>query len=195
MPMPAQTTILAAVDLDRHARRVISQAARLALQCQGHLVVAHVVRETANHESDLPFPQRPGDLCQAMVRHARACLVGMVNHLDLPDTWVEIRVESGALIQSLAKIATELRPRYCLIAPARLGPLSPSAGLAAVIEGLSGCTLLRISGGEGDTGGGLPHRVRHWLAGVLQTPGLQAGQGQGTAAAARTLIRTGRQGC
>jgi hypothetical protein len=169
--MPTQPIILSAVDLDGHATDVIAQGARLAALCQGHLVVVHVVDYPGGYESDNPFPQRPGDVLDAMVRHARASLVGMVNHLDLPTEWVQIRVETGSVTQTLADIAGALQPRYCLVGPARLGPLSPSAGLAAAIKGRSDCELLAVPAKPGgDEDKGLLPRLRHWLARDLGTP-------------------------
>ena len=93
--MPNQPIIVAAVDLDRRAVPVIAHAARLAALCQGHLALVHVVDYAGGYESDHPFPQRPGGVLDDMVRHARASLVGMVSHLELPNDWVEIRVETG----------------------------------------------------------------------------------------------------
>jgi hypothetical protein len=161
--MTTQPIILAAVDLDRHAPAVIEQAARLAALSQAHLVVTHVVDDAPGYGSDQPFPQRPGDLRAAMARHARAWLVGMINHLDLPNHSVEIRVETGSPIPTLADLVVELQPRYCLLGPARLGPLSPSAGLAAAIGGRSHCALLSATTRAGADGDGLLRRVQRWL--------------------------------
>jgi nucleotide-binding universal stress UspA family protein len=172
--MPTQPIILAAVDLDRHAPAIIAQAARLAALCQAHLVVAHVVDDASGYESDHPFPQRPGDLRAAIARHARAWLVGMVNHLDLANDWVEIRVEAGPLTRTLADLVVELQPRYCLLGPARLGPLSPSAGLAAAIGGRSDCELMALKALHATEGGGLGHWMRHWLNGDAKVTGRHA---------------------
>jgi hypothetical protein len=176
--MHTQPCVLAAVDLDHQALEVIAQAGRLAALCQGHLVVVHVVDDTGAEAPDKPFPERRGDLRQAMARHARASLVGMISHLDLPNAWVEVRVEFGAVAPTLAKIAADLQPRYCLVGPSRLGPLSPSAGLAAAIKGRSDCELLRLSGRRGGNHSGLISRVSHWLAGDLIGRKGQTGQGQ-----------------
>jgi hypothetical protein len=169
--MPTQPSILAAVDLDRHATHVISQASRLAALCQGHLVVAHVVDDADLFMPDLPFPQRPGDAREAMARHARASLVGMVSHLDLPNDWVEIRVEVGPITQTLADVATAIQPRYCLLGPARLGPLSPTTGLVAAIGPRGDCEVLRVPTRPGSGGAGMLPRMRDWLGGLpLDSP-------------------------
>ncbi len=168
--MPTRPSILAAVDLDRHAVPVIAQAARLAALCQGHLVVVHVVDDAGGYGPELHFTQRPGDIQSAMARHARASLVGMVSHLDLPNDWTEIRVETGPFTRTLADLVAALQPRYCLVGPAHLGPLSPSAGLAAAIAGRSDCELL--TAGSRGAGEGLRPlaRVRHWLGRDLGAP-------------------------
>jgi hypothetical protein len=120
---------------------------------------------------DQPFSQRPGDAREAMVRHARASLVGMVSHLDLPNDWVEIRVEVGPIAQTLADIATAIQPRYCLLGPARLGPMSPSAGLVAAIGPRSDCELLTVPMRQRADDTGIIPRMRHWLGGLpLDTP-------------------------
>lgn len=172
--MSTQPIILAAVDLDRHAPAVIEQAARLAALSQAHLVLAHVVDDAPGYASDQPFPQRPGDLRAAMERHARASLVGMVNHLDLPNAWVEVRVETGSVTPTLAALVAELQPRYCLMGPARLGPLSPSAGLAAAIGGRSRCELMTIQVKPGGEGAGLGHWLRHCITGHVGVTGRHA---------------------
>lgn len=161
--MTTQPIILAAVDLDRRAATVIEQAARLAALCQARLVVAHVVDDAAGYETDHPFPQRPGDLRDSMTRYARAWLVGMINHLDLPNGWVEIRVETGPVTPTLADLVVALQPRYCLMGPARLGPLSPSAGLAAAIGGRSDCELMSAATRASTAVHGLRRRLHRWL--------------------------------
>lgn len=162
--MPTQPSILAAVDLDRHATHVISQASRLAALCHGHLVVAHVVDDADLFVPDQPFLQRPADARDAMARHARASLVGMVSHLDLPNAWVEIRVEVGSITRTLADIATAIQPRYCLLGPARHGPLSPSAGLVAAIGPRGDCELLTVPMRQRADDAGIIPRTRHWRA-------------------------------
>lgn len=161
--MTTQPTILAAVDLDRQAAAVITRAARLASLCRARLVVAHVVEEVSGYQPDQPFTQRPAGLRAATQRHARAWLVGMLNHLDLPNDRLAIRVEAGPLSQTLADLVEELQPRYCLLGSARLGPFSPSAGLPEAIGGRSDCELLAIKGQHGGGDEGLGHWVRHWL--------------------------------
>lgn len=176
--MPTQPLILAAVDLDRHATHVISQASRLAALCQGHLVLVHVIDDAGLFMPDQPFPQRPGDARDAMARHARASLVGMVSHLDLPSDWVEIRVEVGPLTQTLAGIASAIQPRYCLLGSARLGPLSPSAGLVAALGTRSDCELLTVPMRHRADDAGIIPRMRHWLGGLpLDTPTRNVRQG------------------
>ncbi|MGE5153031.1 MAG: universal stress protein [Bdellovibrio bacteriovorus] len=172
--MTTQPIILAAVDLDRRAAAVIEQAARLAALCQARLAVAHVVDDAAGYEADHTFPQRPGDLRESMTRYARAWLVGMINHLDLPNGWVEVLVETGPVTATLAALVVELQPRYCLMGPARLGPLSPSAGLAAAIGGRSRCELMTIQAKPGGEGVGLGRWLRQWITGHAGVTGRHA---------------------
>jgi nucleotide-binding universal stress UspA family protein len=165
-----QPIILAAVDLDRRAVPVIAHAARLAALCQGHLTLVHVVDYEGVYESDHPFPQRPGAVLDDMVRHARASLVGMVSHLELPTDWVEIRVETGPVVETLTHLAGALKPRYCVVGQSRFGLLSPTAGLAAALKTRSDCEVLAVPG----TGEGVHHgmlaRVMHRLAGDFGAP-------------------------
>lgn len=172
--MPNHPIIVAAVDFDRRATAVIAHAAPLAALCQGHLMVVHVVDDAAEYESELPFPQRRSQVLDAMVRHARASLVGMVNHLDLPNDWVEIRVETGPVIATLTELAGVLKPRYCVVGQPRLGILSPTAGLAAALAGRSDCDLVAVPGAGGHKLDGMIARVGHWLGGDLGTPSGQA---------------------
>ena len=168
--MPNQPIIVAAVDLDRRAIPVIAHAARLAALCQGHLALVHVVDYAGGYESDHPFPQRPVGVLDDMVRHARASLVGIVSHLELPTNWVEIRVETGPVCETLTRLAGALQPRYCVIGQSRFGPLSPTAGLATALKTRSNCEVLAVPG----TGEGVHHgmlaRVMHRLAGDLGAP-------------------------
>ena len=168
--MPNQPIIIAAVDIDRRAVPVIAHAARLAALCQGHLALVHVVDYAGGYESDHPFPQRPGGVLDDMVRHARASLVGMVSHLELPTDWVEIRVETGPVCDTLADVAGALKPRYCVVGQARLGLLSVTAGLAAALQTRSDCEVLAVPA----TGEGVHHgmlaRAMHWLEGDLRAP-------------------------
>jgi hypothetical protein len=168
--MPNQPIILAAVDLDRRAVPVIAHAARLAGLCQGHLVVVHVVDYAGGYESDHPFPQRPGRVLDDMVRHARASLVGMASHLDLPNDWAEIRVETGPVVETLAKLAGVLKPRYCVVGQSRFGLLSANAGVAAALKDPSGCEVLAVPGLGEERHRGVLARMRHWMGGDLGAP-------------------------
>jgi len=168
--MSHRPIILAAVDLDRRAVPVIAHAARLAGLCQGHLVLVHVVDFAGGYEADHPFPQRPGPVLDDMVRHARASLVGMVSHLDLPNDWAEIRVETGPLVDTLGRLAAALRPSYCVVGQPRFGLLSPTGGLAAVLKEQGGCEVLAVPGAGEDRREGMLARMRHWMGGDLETP-------------------------
>ena len=172
--MSTKPNILAAVDLDGHATTVIADAARLAALCQGHLVIVHVLDDAWQVQPDQPFAQRPDVVRDAMVRHARASLVGMVSHLDLPTDWIEIRVEAGPVTRALSEIAGALQPKYCLVGPARFGPFSPSAGLASALKEQSDCEVLRIAAKRAEDGGGIGAWVRQQLEGGLGAP---TGQG------------------
>jgi nucleotide-binding universal stress UspA family protein len=168
--MPDQPIIFAAVDLDRRAVPVLAHAARLAALCQGRLVLVHVVDFVGGFESDLPFPQSPGAVLDDMVRHARASLVGMVSHLDLDPAWVEIRVESGPVIETLAGLAGALKPRYCVIGQSGLGLLSPAAGLAGALKASGHCEILAVPGTGGGLGKEMLARVRRWVGADLGAP-------------------------
>ncbi len=165
--MPNKPIILAAVDINRRAVPVIAHAARLAVLCQGRLALVHVVDYAGGYESDLPFPQRPGRILADMVRYARASLVGIVSHLELPNEWVEIRVETGPVVETLAKLAGALKPRYCVVGQSRFGLLSPTTGLAAALSTRSGCEVLAVPGVEQGARHGMLARVMHRLAGDL----------------------------
>jgi len=168
--MPNQPIIIAAVDLDRRAVPVIAHAARLAALCQGLLTLVHVVDYAGGYEADHAFPQRPGRVLDDMVRHARASLVGMISHLDLPNDWAEIRVETGPVTDALANLAGALKPRYCVVGQARLGPLSPTADLATTLKAKSSCEVLVVPGAGERVSQGLIARVRHWMGGDLGVP-------------------------
>jgi hypothetical protein len=168
--MTSQPIIVAAVDLDRRAVPVIAHAARLAALCQGHMALVHVVDYPGGYESDHPYPQRPGGVLEDMVRHARASLVGMVSHLELPNDWAEIRVETGPVVETLAKLAGALKPRYCVVGQSRFGLLSPTAGLAAALKTRSDCEVLAVPGTEEGVHHGMLARVMHRLAGDFGAP-------------------------
>jgi len=168
--MPDQSIIIAAVDLDGRAVAVLAHAARLAAVCQGHLVLVHVVDYVGGFESDLPFPQRPGAVLDDMVRHARAGLVGMVSHLELDPKRVEVRVESGPVAETLAGLAGLLKPRYWVIGQSRLGLLSPTAGLAAVLKARSDCEVLAVPSTPVGVGKAILARMRHWVGADLGAP-------------------------
>lgn len=161
--MSTEPIIIAAVDLDSRAPSVILHAARLTALCGGRLVVVHVVDYQGVYEADHAVPQRPDKILEDMTRHARASLVGLVSCLDLPDALLEIRVETGPLLAALTRVSAALRPRYVLAGPHRLGPLSPTGGLAAAIRDASDAELLVVPcDGRGALAGMLT-RARHWL--------------------------------
>jgi nucleotide-binding universal stress UspA family protein len=168
--MPNEPIILAAVDLDRRAIPVIDHAARLAALCHGHLTLVHVVDYTGGYESDHPFPQRPGRVLDDMVRHARASLVGMASHLDLPTDWAKFRVETGPVVETLARLADMLKPRYCVVGQSRLGVMSANAGLAAAMKERANCEVLAVPGLGEEQHQGMLARMRQWLGGDLGTP-------------------------
>ncbi|MFZ0789043.1 MAG: universal stress protein [Chromatiaceae bacterium] len=163
--MQIKPTIIAAVDLDSRAPSVIAHGARLAALCGGRLVVVHVVDYPGGYEADHAVPQRPDQVLEDMTRHARASLVGRVACLDLPKISPEIRVETGPVVQSLARVAAELRPRYVLVGPRRLGPLSPTAGLAAATRDAGDCELLVVPDDGHRARSRLLVRAKHWLTG------------------------------
>ncbi len=155
---------LAAVDLDTRACGVIAHAARLSALCQGRLMVVHVVDYPGGYEPDQPRAQPQGAVLQDMVRHARASLMGMILHLDLPTDWIEIQVRTGPRVQTLAELAGTYHPRYVVIGRPRWGGLSGTAGLEAALEARNGGPVLAVSSGErGALRSGLLDRLRHWL--------------------------------
>jgi nucleotide-binding universal stress UspA family protein len=169
--MPNHPTIIAAVDLDSRACGVIDHAAKLAALCQGDLLVVHVVDYEGGYESDHIPHHSPQQVLSDMVRHARASLVGLVHHLDLPTSPVEIRVESGPTASTLIALAATIRPRYVLVGHSRWGLLSPTSGLASTLESQAGCELLVVpQHGDDASGSGLIKRVQHWLAGEPALP-------------------------
>ena len=163
--MPTKPTIVAAVDLDSRAVSVIAHGARRAELCGGALVVVHVVDYPAGYEADHAVPQRPDQVLEDMRRHARASLIGRVACLDLPKISPEIRVETGPVVQSLARVAAELQPRYVLVGPRRLGPLSPTGGLAAAIRDAGDCELLVVPVDGRRATSRLLGRAKRWLTG------------------------------
>ena len=168
--MRTQPLIIAAVDLDHCATTIIEQAAHLATLCQGQLTLVHIVDYPGGCEADHPVPVRPGQVLADMTRHARASLVGMIHHLDLPIDAVRVRVETGPLVDTLAGLVAEVQPRYLLIGPRRLGPLSPSAGFASAISPHSACEILVVPAGARPRRRELLSRIRHWFAGGEAIP-------------------------
>jgi hypothetical protein len=160
MPNPI---ILAGVDLDARASGVIAHAARLAALCQGHLVIAHVVDDQTGDEDDHGCPPPPGAVLADMVRHARASLLGMVYHQDLPTDWAEIQVQTGPVRNTLVDLAVARHSRYVLIGSARWGLLSPTAGLADALKIRNAGQLLVVPGTDEAAPQGLMSRVRRWL--------------------------------
>jgi hypothetical protein len=94
----------------------------------------------------------------------------MVSHLDLPNDWAEILVETGPVVETLAKLAGALKPRYWVVGRSRCGVLSPTAGLAAAVETRSDCEVLAVPGTEEGVHHGMLARVMHRLAGDFGAP-------------------------
>jgi hypothetical protein len=61
-------------------------------------------------------------------------------------------------------VAAALRPRYLLVGPHRLGPLSPTGGLAAAIRHAGDCELLVVPAQGHASNSGLLARARNWFA-------------------------------
>jgi hypothetical protein len=136
---------IAAVDLDTRACGVIAHAAKIAALCQGRLMVVHVVDYPGGYEPDQPSSQPHGAVLRDMVRHARASLMGMILHLDLPTDWIEIQVQTGPTVETLAALAGAYHPRYVLIGRARWGILSCTADLDAALAAGNGGKVLAVS--------------------------------------------------
>jgi len=94
----------------------------------------------------------------------------MVSHLELPNEWVEIRVETGPVVETLARLAGSLKPRYCVVSQSRFGLLSPTAGLAAALKTGSDGEVLAVPAAEQGVRHGMLARVMHRLAGNLGAP-------------------------
>ena len=156
--------VLAAVDLDQRATAVIVRAADLAATCQGRLVLIHVVDYQGGYAPDQPFTQRPDQVLEQMARHSRYALLGMVMRLSLPSDWVEILVETGPLAPTLAQRAAALNARYLAVGRARLGPLSPTATLAPMLEARPGCELVVVPDAEDAAWRRMLADTRRWLS-------------------------------
>jgi K+-sensing histidine kinase KdpD len=168
--MPTHPAIVAAVDLNSRASAIIRHGAKLAALCQGELLVVHIVDYQSGFESDhAPF-QSPRQVVADMVRHARASLVGMVHHLELPTSHVGIRVESGPATDTLAELAAALHPRYLVVGQSRWGLLSPTQALTKAVAAQPGCELVIVPSTAEGSGRRLMGRVRDWVAGEPAAP-------------------------
>jgi hypothetical protein len=150
--------VIAALDLNEEAVRVVRRAARLADWCHARLILVHVVEHHSGFETDhVPF-LTPGQVRETMQREARAWLLGLACHLELPR--VEILVPSGRLGPVLADLALERRARCLVTGPSRWGnhsKLVPLAQDRRLLE--AGCELVRLDRGSQPQGLSLAERV------------------------------------
>lgn len=163
--MSAGPCLIAAVDLNGRAEGIIQRAARLARFGNLRLVVTHVVEHHTGFESDhVPFAT-PAQLRAALARDARAWLLGLMHHLEMPET--EIVVAEGRVGEALAALAVEQRARTIVTGTLKWGAISKLAGLAADprLRSLR-CDVLHV-GEEG--AGGIGRRISalasRWLGG------------------------------
>lgn len=141
--------VIAAVDLNGKAERVIRSSAGLARARGLHLAVTHVVDRLGLFESDhVPVYSR-AELEGSLARYARGWVLGLLHHLDLPN--VEVVVLSGDPRDAIAVLAEERRARAIVVGKSWLGPLGKLAGLAADrrIRAL-GCEVLTVAGVAGE---------------------------------------------
>lgn len=161
--MQNRLIIVAAVDLDARAAGVIQHAAKLAALCQGDLLVAHVVDYSGGYEGDHVPLHRTQGVIGDMVDHARASLADLVLELDLPAPQIAIRVEPGPTVDTLVALVAAVQPRYLLLGHSRWGALSPTSGLAGILESRSSCEILVVPRPAPASRPGLVQRLQHWL--------------------------------
>lgn len=167
--MSQRPCIIAAVDLDSLASEVIEHGAKLAAVSGADLIVAHAVEYEGGYESDHIPSHTPAQVRNHMRRYARASLVGLVHHLGLPVSRIEVRVESGSVADALLALATELHPSHLLVGRSRWSLLSPISGLASTLKAQTGCDLLVVPKGTKFRKRTVSRRGHHWLSAV---PGL-----------------------
>jgi len=134
--MPTRPTIIAAVDLDGAAVGIVRRAARLAARCAGQLVIFHAVDHRPGYECDHVPLIAAADIEGQMVRYAHAWLIGLLNHLDLPNA--AIAVEPGRPVEALCELAVSLQPLYTVVGRSRWRLFSPFSGLSRALE-RNGC--------------------------------------------------------
>jgi nucleotide-binding universal stress UspA family protein len=113
--MSRQDSIVAAVDLDARAEGIVHHAARLASLTRAHLILLHVVSppDPGTIAGGEALSQHADRVGFASDRQARAWLMGMACHLELPR--FEILVCRGPLRPRILDVIREHHPR-CLIA-------------------------------------------------------------------------------
>lgn len=157
---PTLPTIVSAVDLDAQASGIIRYGAKLAAFSRGELLVVHVVDYQSDFASDLVLVQSSRQGVFDMMRHARASLIGLVHHLELPTSRVGIRVESGPTISTLVELVSTLHPRFFLVGQSRWGLLSTTQALTEAVAAQSGCELVIVpSTAQQDADCSLPIRT------------------------------------
>lgn len=147
--MSHSPVVIAAIDLDSRAEGIIRQAARNAAAGGMHLLVAHVVDHLGLFESDhIPVYNR-AELKASLERYARAWVLGLLHHLDLPS--VEVVVRTGNPRQEIATLAEERGARTVVAGKSWVGPFGALAGLAADkrIRAL-GCEVLTVGRTAGE---------------------------------------------
>jgi nucleotide-binding universal stress UspA family protein len=161
--MTATPTIVAAVDLNPKAESVLQRAIKLAALCQAHLVVVHAVDYQPGMEDEDHVPAHtPEEVRASLVRAARAWLLGLVHHLDVPS--VEIVVEQGHPSEVIATLADQRGARYVVAGHPRWGALTPIARLERDprIRAVD-CDVLSVGSPGQASGQPVRDRLAHWL--------------------------------
>jgi hypothetical protein len=143
--MSERPCLIAAVDLNDQAAAVLRRASKLAALCRADLVVAHVVDYHSGYESDhAPF-HTPSEVRSSLIRCARAWLLGLLHHLDIPALeTVELVVIAGRPLDAIASLAAERSPQFIMTGRSAWGGFSPLAGLSRDPRvRAQGCDVLR----------------------------------------------------
>jgi universal stress protein A len=161
--MTDQSLIVAAVDLDAKAGGIARRAARLARHCGGRLQLVHIVDHRPGCESDQLPLVNAADVESQMQRYARAWLLGLACHLDLPEA--TITVLAGRPFDRLLDLARAARPSYVVVGRSRWSLLSPLAGLsdALATAGIE-CDVLAVGHGDETTEPAKTCPAPTWLA-------------------------------
>ncbi len=118
--IPAPRTLLVATDLSPRCDRALDRAILGARQLQARLVVLSVIESTAatrQMQADAPSWRQPASVRRSLERRLRA---------ELADAGVEftVRIEEGAVIDTILRVAAEEKCDLLVTGVAHLEPLS-----------------------------------------------------------------------